>query len=65
MENSMDANSKAVSYNTLYITLSAMTCSKLSRFTFFFAFLKASYGVQFIINKYVSDDFCCKFKPPV
>ena len=61
----MDANSKAVSYNTLYITVSAISYSKLSRFTFFFAFLKASYGVQFIIKKYVSDNFFCKFKPPV
>ena len=45
IKNSMDASSEAVSYNTLYITLSTITCLKSARFTCFFAFFKASSGI--------------------
>lgn len=50
IKNSMDASSKAVSYNTLYITLSTITCLKSARFTCFLAFLKASSGIGLIFE---------------
>lgn len=50
IKNSMDASSEAVSYNTLYITLSTITCLKSARFTCFFAFFKASSGIGLIFE---------------